>query len=94
MGNIVPKAEGFVSNEVFQGVKKEMRDVLLPVMDGKLDVQDGIKMGMEALGAVQAVKGLPSAHRAKIIAAAVAEIASEITTDLVVRYPEEVEPEV
>lgn len=89
MGNIIPRSEGVVTPEQYERVKKELRDVVEPIADGKVDLEDGVRVSMEALGAIQAVREIPSEHRAKVIAAALGDIGSEIGTDLVVIYPEE-----
>lgn len=89
MTNIIPRAEGYVSPEVYANVKKELRDIVEPLADGNVSVEDGVRVGMEALGAIQAIKAVPPQHRAKVIAAALVEIGAEIGVDLVVVYPEE-----
>lgn len=89
MSNIIPKSEGYVTPEQFETVKKELRDIVEPIADGNVTVEDGVRISMEALGAIQAIREIPAEHRAKVIAAALGEIGSEIGTDLVVMYPEE-----
>ena len=90
MSNIVPASEGFVSPEVFAIAVKEIREVLEPLMDKQIDINDGITMGIQALGAIEVVKALPSEHRLVIVGAAIAQILAEIGQDLVVVFPEEI----
>lgn len=93
MANIIPKSEGFVSPEVFDNLKNELRDVVVPLLDGINLLEDGFTLTREGLEAVNAVKSLPelsAAQRTQVIGTALGQIVAEITEDLVVVYPEEV----
>lgn len=87
--NLIPGAEGLVDADVFQKVTDELADVLEPVLDRHVDIADGIEMGTQALGALSALREIPSEHRAKVGAAALAVIAATIGADAVAVYPEE-----
>ena len=93
MANIIPKSEGDVSPEVFDRLKGELRDVVVPLLDGVNLLEDGFTLTREGLEVVNAVKSLPEltgSQRTQVIGTALGQIVAEITEDLVVVYPEEV----
>lgn len=93
MPNIVPANEGFISKELYDRCRSEILDVLEPVMDRHLDINDGIRIGMEMLQAVAALKEVPAEHRARVVGAILLSIGSEVVDDLVIVYAEEAAPE-
>lgn len=92
MANIVPIDEGFVSSEVFEALKDEIRDVVEPLLDGINLLEDGLIIPVEAIELVNEIKGLPDLTRSdkiKVIAAALIGVVNEIVEDLVVVYDDE-----
>lgn len=90
MTNLVPKSEGYITPAQFEQVVKELRDVIVPLLDG-LDLSDALPIATEAIGAVSVIKAIPAEHRVMVGAMALAQIAAEVTADLVVIYPEEIQ---
>ena len=87
--NIIPKSEGYITPEQYWAVVSEFGDVLTPLMDGKVDIQDAILAATELLGAFSAVRAIPPEHRAKVIASVLIYFGSKVAVDLVVIHPEE-----
>ena len=91
MANLTPASEGIVTPEVYNQVRAALVSVLTPVLDGKVDTSDAIRMGTAALlEAVPAIRNLPDGTVLKVTAAALASIAAEVAEDLVVVFPDEV----
>lgn len=89
MGNIIPGPDGYITPDQFANVVGELRDVLEPIMDRNLSIEDGMKMAFEALEAVAVLRGIDREYRAKIIAFALSQIAAEVLADMAVIYDDE-----
>lgn len=89
-GNLIPAAEGFLTPEQYDAAKKEVRDFVLPLLDGT-DLTEGIQLSGELFQAIMQIKGLNLEQKqvAALVGSILGDVLNDIQKDLVIIYPDE-----
>ncbi len=89
MKNLIPASEGHVAEGHMELAKKELLDVLTPILDGWDGMADGFVMAKEAMQGAATLKSMDAKTRKFAILAALVSIGADAGLDMLVIYPEE-----